>query len=304
MGATEGKTMDAAISDLIEHDDSDDASLFLNNLPTLHITKTDLNAENEYTQGAGELDYPGNIKIAGGLGIVKFASLRTAGGLYAVSGTGIFATSEISAGRSLRVSMGIESCESIEAGDDILAGCNIYASRGVSAGGDIHVGGDIIACDNIAARYHISADGDIRAGLIIVASQGISAGKTVSAGSEIRAEIHAAALVSESVRLLVDTELLDAVYAIHQRLWHNDSYRALLAAATNGEAVEGSLICDDVAAAHMVRNYGKARRNVCVAKQPLAAVIVALRLILQRYQLGRTQRRAARSEGVRPTLLQ
>jgi hypothetical protein len=78
---------------------------------------------------------------------------------------------------------------------------------------------------------------------------------------------------------------------VHLVLVEDDSYLALLDAVYNSQAVEGSLADDDIMAAKMIRDKAYKLGNAEVARQKLASIVKALRVVLRRYGASRKQRR-------------
>jgi hypothetical protein len=91
-------------------------------MATLHITKSDLDADNFYIGATDVTDWSGDIEIAADLGQVKFKlSARAAGSIRALAGTGISAGWSISAGDGISAGRGISAGEGISAGLQISA---------------------------------------------------------------------------------------------------------------------------------------------------------------------------------------
>jgi hypothetical protein len=85
--------------------------------------------------------------------------------------------------------------------------------------------------------------------------------------------------------------LIDQVETIHLALIDDETYRALLSATSNAEAIEGSLLDDDTLAASMIRDHAKKIGDIAVAREKLADIITALRAVMRRYGMSRRQRR-------------
>lgn len=83
----------------------------------------------------------------------------------------------------------------------------------------------------------------------------------------------------------------DEIEKLHAILWNNDDYYALLDAVSDADAMEGSTFCDDVCAAQMIKALAAESGNSYIATKPLAAIVIALRVVLRRYELSRSQRR-------------
>jgi len=67
-------------------------------METLELTKKDFNGANEYIGKDDLSNYSGHLKIASGLGWVKFKALSVSGWIIAEAGTGIEAGDGIEAG--------------------------------------------------------------------------------------------------------------------------------------------------------------------------------------------------------------
>jgi hypothetical protein len=86
-----------------------------------------------------------------------------------------------------------------------------------------------------------------------------------------------------------DKTLNDYVEEIHLRLWEDPKYKELLDAVTDGDAIEGSLVCDDHEAARMIREYAL-KNNSPIKDKKLASFKMALRIVMRRYRMTRTER--------------
>jgi len=103
-----------------------------NGLPTLKITKADLNDSGEYIGATDVAGYAGHIEIDANLGWVKFAaSVAAKGRIRALAGSSIKAGCGIKAGWGIEAGEGIKAGSSIEAGDGIKAGSSIKAGWGI-----------------------------------------------------------------------------------------------------------------------------------------------------------------------------
>ena len=117
-----------------------------NGLPTLKITKADLNDSGEYIGATDVAGYAGHIEIDANLGWVKFAaSVAAKGRIRALAGSSIKAGCGIKAGWGIEAGEGIKAGSSIEAGDGIKAGDGIEAGDGIKAGWGIEAGFSITA---------------------------------------------------------------------------------------------------------------------------------------------------------------
>jgi hypothetical protein len=74
------------------------------------------------------------------------------------------------------------------------------------------------------------------------------------------------------------------------KLWENDQFKKYLYAVTDGEAVEGSLGCDDHEAARMLRELAR-KEQPAISTTPLASYKFALKVVMRRYQMSRKIRR-------------
>jgi hypothetical protein len=82
----------------------------------------------------------------------------------------------------------------------------------------------------------------------------------------------------------------DQVEQAHLDLIADDQYIAFLSAVDNKRAVEGNLFSDDMQAATMIRDWARAHGSL-LAREKLATIIKALRVVLRRYGCSRKQRR-------------
>src|SRR6516165_3890084 len=69
--------------------------------------------------------------------------------------------------------------------------------------------------------------------------------------------------------------LNDMVEEMYLKLWEDQQFKEYLDAVTDGEAVEGSLSCDDHEAARMLRDYAR-KQNSPIRDKPLHSYKVAL----------------------------
>jgi hypothetical protein len=84
--------------------------------------------------------------------------------------------------------------------------------------------------------------------------------------------------------------LNDIVENTYLKLWENPKFKEFVEAVEDGEAVEGSLTCDDHEAARMIRDYLREDNNP-VGSKPIASFKSALRVVMRRYNMSRKQRR-------------
>ncbi|HNC91439.1 MAG TPA: hypothetical protein PL000_21110, partial [Anaerolineales bacterium] len=89
-------------------------------MKTLKLTRKDFKGTDSYwKEYVGKEDvsvYEGNIEIEGGLGYVRFASLKATGFVLSGAGTGIEAGEGIKSGWGIEAGMGIKAGMGIEAG--------------------------------------------------------------------------------------------------------------------------------------------------------------------------------------------
>ena len=83
--------------------------------------------------------------------------------------------------------------------------------------------------------------------------------------------------------------LNDFVEEFHLKLWEVEAYKRLLDAVIDGDAVEGSLSCDDHEAARMLRDYAR-KENSPIKDKPIASFKLALKVVMRRYQMSRKER--------------
>jgi hypothetical protein len=84
--------------------------------------------------------------------------------------------------------------------------------------------------------------------------------------------------------------LNDIVEELYLKLWENAQFKKYLDAVTDGEAVEGSLGCDDHEAARMLRDLAR-KENIPIKDKPLASYKLALKVIMRRYDMSRKTRK-------------
>lgn len=85
--------------------------------------------------------------------------------------------------------------------------------------------------------------------------------------------------------------LNDHVESIHLSLYEDAEYQQLIDAVYPEQAVEGSLIADDLEAARMIREKARAIGDLTVANQKLATLVKSLGVVLRRFGIGRKERR-------------
>jgi hypothetical protein len=84
--------------------------------------------------------------------------------------------------------------------------------------------------------------------------------------------------------------LNDYVDEVHEALWNDEEYRRLLESVYNEDAVEGSLIADDLLAAQMIREYARAKGITYLKDRKLATIVKSLNVVLRRYDFDRKAR--------------
>lgn len=87
--------------------------------------------------------------------------------------------------------------------------------------------------------------------------------------------------------------IIDECEQAYLALWETDEFRAFLAAYRNKDSVEGSMQADDFCAARMIREKAMEMELPLLSRANLADTTVALRRVLNRYNMGRQTRRAA-----------
>jgi hypothetical protein len=85
--------------------------------------------------------------------------------------------------------------------------------------------------------------------------------------------------------------LNDEVHDIFVRLWENPKFRDLFEAIHPSQTIEGSFVCDDNAAANMVREYAAEHHMPTTANTKIAAIIFSLHVVARRFEQSRSQRR-------------
>lgn len=85
--------------------------------------------------------------------------------------------------------------------------------------------------------------------------------------------------------------LNDAVDTIHETLLDDEAYIRLLEPVYNPEAVNGSLIVDDVMAAQMIKAYASEHGHEVVRRNNLTAIMRAMHTVWRRWNLDRKSRR-------------
>lgn len=88
-------------------------------------------------------------------------------------------------------------------------------------------------------------------------------------------------------------DINNEVDVLHDQKWDDEDYRQLFNAVYNEDAVEGSLIADDFAAATMIRDYARELdKDHFLARKGTAAIAKALRVVMKRCGLSRKERAA------------
>lgn len=84
----------------------------------------------------------------------------------------------------------------------------------------------------------------------------------------------------------------DRVEDVHLRLINNETYRDLLFAIFDEQAIEASMEIDDVLAAKMIRDDAVRAGDYELGREKLATIVKSLRVVLRRYRFSRNERRA------------
>ena len=84
--------------------------------------------------------------------------------------------------------------------------------------------------------------------------------------------------------------LNDHVEELYASLIEDERFTGYMFAVYDSQAVEGSLSCDNVKAAEMLRDAAKKVGSV-IANEKLATIILSLGVVCRRYGLSRKQRR-------------
>ena len=162
-------------------------------MKTLKLTRKDFKGTDSYwKEYVGKEDvsvYEGNIEIEGGLGYVRFASLKATGFVLSGAGTGIEAGEGIKSGWGIEAGMGIKAGTGIKAGMSIEAGDGIEAGWGIKAGDGIEAGDGIKAGEGIKAGWGIEAGDGIEAGAGIVSGLEITCKLALSSSLRIFAGV-------------------------------------------------------------------------------------------------------------------
>ena len=85
--------------------------------------------------------------------------------------------------------------------------------------------------------------------------------------------------------------LNDQVEDVHLALYADKQYQDFLYAVYDEQAVEGSLAADNFKAAELIREKAKKMGYEELARQKLATIDKALRVVLRRYGFSRKERR-------------
>lgn len=84
--------------------------------------------------------------------------------------------------------------------------------------------------------------------------------------------------------------LNDRVDAVFVRLWENEEFRGFLDGVYDEDCKEGSRSADDYTAARMIREYAVENKEAYVASKKIATLMKALKVVMNRYGIGRKQR--------------
>ncbi len=87
------------------------------------------------------------------------------------------------------------------------------------------------------------------------------------------------------------TGIIDQVETLHISLYAKDEYKKLLDGIYPEQMVEGSETCDDIEASRMIRDEARKSGNGYIASQKLASIRTALRCVLVRFGISRSERR-------------
>ena len=87
------------------------------------------------------------------------------------------------------------------------------------------------------------------------------------------------------------TSIIDQVETLHMSLYEKIEYKKLLDGIYTEQMVEGSEACDDIEAARMIRDEARKKGNGYIASQKLASIRTALRRVMVRYGISRSERR-------------
>lgn len=160
-------------------------------IPTLDITPE--HVVGGVYAGPDVSDWPGDIKITAGLGVVRFpGAVAARGHILSAPGSSVSVAEDIIAGRSIGIGEDLSAAGIILAGGGIVANGSVHANAGIGAGENISVGrsisgggGGVKATGNIEAGGNIGAAWSVTAGGGIIAGWSVRAGKSVSAGGAI-----------------------------------------------------------------------------------------------------------------------
>lgn len=92
-------------------------------------------------------------------------------------------------------------------------------------------------------------------------------------------------------KLKAKRTLNDLVEDVHIALVENEKYLRFLEAVYNEQAVEGSLDADNHEAARMIREKAEKMGYSELAREKLATISKALKIVLRRYDFDRNTRR-------------
>lgn len=102
--------------------------------------------------------------------------------------------------------------------------------------------------------------------------------------------------IGEWVRQIKSKQTInDMVESFHMSLIGDEVYVRLFDGVYNEQAVEGSLVADDLIAAQRIREAALKAKSA-LANEKLATIVKALRVVLKRYGMSRYQRRAQFSD--------
>jgi len=87
------------------------------------------------------------------------------------------------------------------------------------------------------------------------------------------------------------SSLFAGVWDLHHKLYDDPDYKQYLNAYNRDMAVEGSITCDEVKAAEMIRDEAKKQGLVMIQSAKLAEIIRPLRRVMKKGNIARKQRR-------------
>jgi len=88
----------------------------------------------------------------------------------------------------------------------------------------------------------------------------------------------------------INDQVEDAVRAILESD-DRERYRRLMFAVHDSQTVEGSMACDNIEAARLIRDWAKEKDNSELSEEKLATIVKAHNVVLHRYHFTRKERR-------------